>query len=178
MQSEAIIYTSPSGLHLLGRNQSLKQKTATSTTRTLSLSAVQSGTSLVVSPESPGSTSNMVPVSSCHVTGKRKLGVGLEVMSSAGTRRLFETRRLLPMWLSLDPAYKRDRRLFEGGFYSSIYGTQECLSRCSLRQLAYPLYHFIMAFCYSLASLLRQVCREHKLKHKSIHVFTSCDTPL
>ena len=57
----------------------------------------------------------------CCVTGKRKLGVSLEVTSSASTRRLFETRRLLPMWLNLDLAYKQDRCLFKGGFYSSIY---------------------------------------------------------
>ena len=65
----------------------------------------------------------------CCVTGKRKLGVGLEVTPSAGTQRLFESRRLLPtcMWLNLDPAYKRDRRLFEGGFYSRIYGIQKRL---------------------------------------------------
>ena len=44
------------------------------------------------------------------------------VTPSAGTRRLFETRRLLPISLKLDRAYKPGRRLFQGGFYSRIYG--------------------------------------------------------
>ena len=38
-------------------------------------------------------------------------------------RRLFETRRLLALQPNLPPAYKRSRRLFEGGFYSRKYGS-------------------------------------------------------
>ena len=50
------------------------------------------------------------------------------VTPSVGTRHLFQAQRLLPIWLNLDPAYKRGRRLFEGGFYSRIYGRFYCLS--------------------------------------------------
>ena len=37
------------------------------------------------------------------------------------SRRLFEIRRLLALQPNLPPAYKRSRRLFEGGFYSRKY---------------------------------------------------------
>ena len=38
------------------------------------------------------------------------------------TRRLFETRRLLPFFGSSPPATKRGRRLFDAGVYSRKYG--------------------------------------------------------
>ena len=80
----------------------------------------------------------------CHATRKGKLGVGLEsampqwecintrigVTPSASTRRLFETWHLLFMWLNLDPAYKSDQRLFEGGFYLRIYSTYSVQVYC------------------------------------------------
>ena len=39
------------------------------------------------------------------------------------TRRLFETRRLLPLFGCSPPATKRGRRLFDAGVYSRKYGT-------------------------------------------------------
>ena len=46
------------------------------------------------------------------------------------TRRLFETRRLLPFFGSSPPATKRGRRLFDAGVYLRKYGISVQTLKC------------------------------------------------
>ena len=115
----------------IGEELVVEAKTATSTLSLWWRTAVSLGASHIVSPKSHGSSWNVVAVFSAVLQESKSLELVMPwweyintrngVTPSAGTWHLFETQWLLFMWLSLDPAYKRGRCLFEGGFYSWSY---------------------------------------------------------
>ena len=77
---------------------------------------------------------------------------------TVGTRRLFETRRLLTWQPDIPRASKRDRRLFEAGFYLSKYGS----------------YNIIVMAIFFLPNVLLYRMWGTQLPDKSNYCFKGC----